>query len=43
MTLAEIIVRMEELAREFTATEDDPQRGFDILREFLQLNDQREC
>ena len=42
ITLAEIIVRMEELAREFTVTEGDSQRGFEILREFLQLNGQTE-
>jgi hypothetical protein len=40
--LAEIIAQMEELARECIDSEGDVQRGFEILRAFLQLNGQRE-
>jgi hypothetical protein len=41
-TFGEIIAQMEELAREFIDSEGDVQRGFEILRAFLQLNGQRE-
>ena len=40
LTLNEVIARMEELAREFGVSAGNPQRGFEILREFFRLNDQ---
>ena len=42
ITQAEVTRQMEELAREFIDSEGDVQRGFEILRAFLQLNGQRE-
>ena len=38
LTVREIILRVEELGREFSAVSGDLQRGFDILRDFLELN-----
>jgi len=40
LTLDEVIARMEELAQEFATFAGDLQRGFEILREFLQLSGQ---
>jgi hypothetical protein len=38
LTVDEIVARLEELGREFTASGGDIQLGFEILGEFFLLN-----